>query len=175
MVFLIPESLESTRLRLRTVKDEDWPALHEYYSDAECTKYTTLYPLSEDESRRTVGSFSRHWQRHGYGPYLIEEKATGSVLGIVGLWYPKEWPEPEIKWALARRHWGKGYAAEAARAVQAMAARHMPELSLISLIHVENQPSISLALALGATPEREMDFRGGIYRVYRHARNVMAA
>ncbi len=170
MEFLIPESVESARLCLRTVKDEDWPALHEYYSDAECIKYTTQHPLLEDESRRTVGSFSRHWQRHGYGPYVIQEKETGSVLGIAGLWYPKEWPEPEIKWALARRHWGKGYAGEAARAVQTMAARHMPDLHLISLIHSENQPSIRLAIAVGAAMEREMEFRGGIYHVYRHPR-----
>jgi RimJ/RimL family protein N-acetyltransferase len=76
MAFLIPETVESARLCLRTVKDGDWPALHEYYSDAECTKYTTGHPLLEDESRRTVGSFSRHWLRHGYGPYVIEEKET---------------------------------------------------------------------------------------------------
>jgi RimJ/RimL family protein N-acetyltransferase len=174
MSFLIPESIESTRLLLRTVKDEDWPALHEYYSDAECTKYTTLHPLSEDESQRIVGSISRHWQRKGYGPYVIQEKVTGIVLGVAGLWFPKEWPEPEIKWALARTHWSKGYAAEAARAVQAMVAHHMPELHLISLIHSENQPSIRLAIAVGATLEREMEFRGGIYRVYRHPQDVLA-
>lgn len=174
MSFLIPDSIESTRLLLRTVQDDDWPALHAYYSDAECTKYTTLHPLSEDESRRIVGSISRHWQRLGYGPYVIQEKGTGIVLGIVGLWFPKEWPEPEIKWALARIHWNKGYAAEAARAVQAMAARHMPELRPISLIHSENQASIRLAMAVGATLEREMAFRGAIYRVYRHPHDAAA-
>jgi RimJ/RimL family protein N-acetyltransferase len=170
MHFLIPESIESARLRLRTVKEDDWAALHEYYADAESTTYTTLQPLPEDESRRVVGSLVRHWERKRYGPYVLEEKATGTVLGLAGLWYPKEWPEPEIKWALVRQHWGKGYAAEAARAVQAMAARHMPELHLISLIHADNQPSIRVAVAVGATLEREMDFRGGIYRVYRHPR-----
>jgi RimJ/RimL family protein N-acetyltransferase len=168
MSFLIPESIETPRLRLRTVTDEDWFALHEYYGDVQSVKYTTLQALTEEDSRRTVGSIGRHWQRLGYGPYLVEEKATATVLGLVGLWYPKEWPEPEIKWALIRRHWGQGYAAEAARAVQAMAARHLPDLRLISLIHVENQASIGLAIAVGATAEREMPFRGAVYRVYRH-------
>lgn len=171
MSFLIPESIESARLFLRTVKEEDWPFLHEYFSDAECVKYTTLLPLSEEDTQRMVGSIGRHWQRKGYGPYVMQEKVTGKVLGLVGLWYPKEWPEPEIKWALARPHWNKGYAAESARAVQAMAARHVPELHLISLIHTENQPSIRLAIAVGATLESEMDFRGGIYRVYRHPKS----
>lgn len=172
MTFLIPESIESARIRLRTAKDEDWAGLHEYYSDAECTTYTTLRPLSEDDTRHMVGSIGRHWKRKSYGPYVLEEKATGAVLGLAGLWYPKEWPEPEIKWALARRHWGKGYAGEAARAVQAMAAHHLPELRLISLIHFKNQASIRVALAVGATLERKMDFRGEVHHVYRHPRNV---
>ncbi|MGV8892627.1 MAG: GNAT family N-acetyltransferase [Burkholderiaceae bacterium] len=174
MSFLIPESIESPRLLLRTATDEDWSALHAYYSDPECIKYTTQHPFSEDESRRIVGSISRHWQRKGYGPYVIQEKVTGAVLGLAGLWFPKEWPEPEIKWALTRSHWGNGYAAEAARAVQAMAACNMPELHLISLIHSENQPSIRLAIAVGATLEREMAFREGIYHVYRHPKGVSA-
>ena len=69
MAFLIPELLETARLRLRTVKEDDWSVLHEYYSDEESTRYTTLQPLSEEESRRTVTSMGRHWERHGYGPY----------------------------------------------------------------------------------------------------------
>lgn len=170
MALLIPELLETTRLRLRTVKEDDWSVLHEYYSDEESTRYTTLQPLSEEESRRTVASMERHWQRHGYGPYLVEDKASAAVLGIVGLWYPKQWPEPEIKWALLRKHWGQGYAGEAARAVQAMAARQLPQLHLISLIHCDNHASARLAVAVGASMEKAMQFRGAIYHVYRHSR-----
>lgn len=170
MTFLIPEPIETPRLRLRAFCEEDLPALHEYYADPECARYTTGHPLSEDESREMLQHIQRHWQRKGYGPYAVEDSATSSVLGIVGLYYPKEWPEPEIKWGLIRRYWGRGYAAEAARAVAAMAARHLPELHLISLIHRHNLSSIQLARALGAVFEREMPFRGDIYHVYRHSR-----
>ena len=92
------------------------------------------------------------------------------MIGTVGPWYPIEWPEPEIKWSLSRRFWGKGYASEAARAVQAMAREHLPELALISLIDSRNEPSIRLALAVGATLEREMEFAGAPFHVYRHPR-----
>ena len=51
MSFLIPESIETPRLRLRTVTDEDWFALHEYYGDAQSVKYTTLQPSTEEDSR----------------------------------------------------------------------------------------------------------------------------
>jgi len=168
MSFLIPEAIESSRLALRFFRDEDWVALHEYYADPACAVYTTLRPYSEEESQSMVAAVLRHWQRLGYGPYAVEEKTTGAVLGIVGLWYPRSWPEAEIKWGLARRHWGKGYAAEAARAVQAMTKQYLPDLRPISMIHAGNAGSIRLAQAVGAVFEKAMDFRGDLYHVYRH-------
>lgn len=166
--FVIPETIESSRLVLRMFRDEDWRFLHEHYSDAESTRYTFRRALSEGESWYALANMAGHWLLRGYGPYALEEKATGDVLGTVGLWYPKEWPEPEIKWALTRRYWGKGFASEAVRAVQAMAKVHVPQLSLISLIHSENAPSIALALAVGANFEKETAFKGGKWHIYRH-------
>jgi len=166
--FVIPATIESSRLVLRMFRDEDWRFLHEHYSDAESTRYTFRRALSEGESWYALANMAGHWHLRGYGPYALEEKATGDVLGAVGLWYPKEWPEPEIKWALTRRYWGQGFASEAVRAVQAMAKVHVPQLSLISLIHSENAASIALALAVGASFEKETAFKGGKWHIYRH-------
>lgn len=168
--WLIPLRLETPRLVLRQMTDADWPALHAYYSDAEATRFTVGRALTEGESWRTMAAMVGHWVLRGYGPYGLEEKTTGRVVGAVGLWYPNDWPEPEIKWALARVHWGRGLAREAARAVQAMAAEHLPDLHLISLIHQDNAASIRLAEAVGATFEAEVEFRGWPARIYRHPR-----
>ncbi|NMG15985.1 Acetyltransferase (GNAT) domain-containing protein [Aromatoleum bremense] len=168
--FLVPDRIESPRLVLRTFRPDDWPFLHEHYSDPESTRFTFRRALSEGDSWYAMANMVGHWHLRGYGPYAVEEKATGNVLGTVGLWYPKDWPEPEIKWALTRRYWGKGYASEAARTVQAMAKEHLPDVSLISFIHAENAASIALALAVGATFEKEMPFRGATWHIYRHAR-----
>lgn len=168
MKYKVPESLETDRLFLRRFKEPDWRDLHAYYSDPECMKYTLGRPLSEGETWRQMASMVGHWQLRGYGPYAIEERITSRVLGPVGLWYPQEWPEPEIKWGLARSFWGKGYASEAGRAVRKMATAAMPDVRLISLIHPENAASINLARALGAEFEREVDFRGGKANIYRH-------
>ncbi len=166
--FLVPQRLETDRLVLRMFVEDDWRALHEHYSDAECTRYTFRRTLTEAGTWRAMASMAGHWALRGYGPYAVEEKSTQTVLGTIGLWYPLEWPEPEIKWALARRHQGKGYASEAVRAVQRMARQCMPELSLISFIDRENAASIRLAGAVGATFEREVEFAGGLFHIYRH-------
>lgn len=167
----IPDAIESARLRLARPQAEDWSALHEYYSDAECARYTFQKPLPESETQRVVGSLVRHWERKGYGPYVLHEKSSAAVVGLVGLWFPSEWPETEIKWAIVRSQWGKGYASEAARAVQAMLPRHLPKMQPISLIHAENERSIALALALGAVLEKQLEFRNAPFHMYRHRRH----
>jgi RimJ/RimL family protein N-acetyltransferase len=166
---IVPLQLETPRLLLRGFRNDDWQAMHEHYSDEECVRYTFGRAQNEGGSWRAMASMVGHWQLRGYGPYALEDKANGAVLGTVGLWYPVDWPEPEIKWALLRRHWGQGYASEAVRAVQAMTREHF-EKPLISFINSANAPSIALALAVGATLEHETEFRGSLWHMYRHPR-----
>lgn len=175
MPFLVPEQLESARLVLRPFRHDDWRAMHEHYSDPECTRFTFGRALDENQTWRTVASMAGHWQLRGYGPYALEDKASGEVLGTVGLWYPLDWPEPEIKWAMIRRHWGRGYASEAVRAVQAMASAHLPGPPLISFIDARNEASIRLALAVGARLEEQREFRGSLWHIYRHPERPGAA
>ena len=98
----------------------------------------------------------------------MEEKSSGTVLGAVGLWYPNDWPGPEIKWALTRSYWGKGFASEAARAVKQMATEALPDMLLMSFIHSENAASIKMAIAIGGMFEKQVEFRGGFWHVYRY-------
>lgn len=167
MKFIVPEMLETERLLLRQFKEEDWRDLHAYYASPVATQFTVGRALSEGETWRTLCSMIGHWQLRGYGPYAVEEKASGRVLGTVGFWYPNDWPEPEIKWALAPAYWGQGFASEAARAVQKAGREHLPQ-TLISFIHAENLASARLAEALGAALERRMPFRGAQWLLYRH-------
>jgi RimJ/RimL family protein N-acetyltransferase len=147
---------------------EDWMAMHEHYSDPECTQYTFRRMLSEGESWRAMASLLGHWAIRGYGPYAVVENASRHVLGAVGPWYPNDWPEPEIKWALIRKYWGRGYASEAVRAVQGMMAACWKAQAPISFIDAGNLPSLRLARAVGAHFEREAEFRGSIWHIYRH-------
>lgn len=168
MHYRIPERLETERLVLRTFREEDWRDLHAYYSDPECTRYTMGKPLSEAGTWQVLAGMIGHWQMRGYGPYAVLERGSGRVIGPVGLWYPLDWPGPEIKWALARDFWGQGYALEAALAVRRMAAETLPGLRLISFIQAENRASIALAERMGALFEKTLPFRGGEWCIYRH-------
>lgn len=164
----IPLQIESARLVLRVPREDDWRALHAYYGEADSVRYTIGSPLTEAQTWRTLAGVVGHWAWRGYGPYVLQAKVDGAVLGLNGLWFPNDWPEPEIKWNLVPAARGNGYAAEAARAVRAMAREHLPGVRLISLIADGNEASVRVALAAGAHCEREIEFRGARAWIYRH-------
>jgi len=168
VTFNVPTRLETERLLLREFRHDDWRDLHAYYGDAQATRYTQGRAHSESETWRLMCTLAGHWLIRGYGPYAVEQKTSGKVLGTVGFWYPEEWPEPEIKWALARGHWGQGYAREAAAAVHQAGKTHLPEIQLISLIHADNRASVAVAEAIGASFERTIEFKQKPHAIYRH-------
>jgi RimJ/RimL family protein N-acetyltransferase len=133
-------------------------------------KYTSRRPLEKAESWQRMAALVGHWQLYNYGSYALEEKKLNRVIGLAGLDYPIDWPEPEIQWGLVREFWGKGYASEAARAVKKMADMYLPDLSLISLIHPENHNSSNLAKSLGAVFEKDYFFRNEVWHIYRHSK-----
>ena len=168
MRYLIPEELETDRLILRMFRLDDWKEIHEYYGDAECATFTSGKALNENESWQKMAALSGHWQLRNYGSYALEEKALKKVIGLAGLDYPSDWPEPEIQWGLAKKFWGKGYASEAVRAIKKMTNQYIPDMPLISLIHPQNTNSCNLARSVGAVFEKEYFFREGIWHIYRH-------
>jgi len=166
--YLIPTQLQTDRLLLRMFEPDDWRDIHEYYGDASCATYTSGKALTEHETWQKMAAILGHWQLRKYGSYAMHEKELNRVIGVAGLDYPSDWPEPEIQWGLAKRFWGRGYASEAVRAVKEMTRQCVPETSLISLIHPDNANSSNLAKAVGAKFERKIRFRNGVWDIYRH-------
>jgi len=168
MKFLVPAAAATERLNLRQFRDDDWRDLHDYYSDSEAVQYTVGKVFSEGETWRKMCGLIGHWHLRGYGPYAVEEKSSGKVLGQIGFWYPNDWPSPEISWSIARAHWGKGYASEAVRTCQAIGKEYLKDIKLISVIHRDNWRSRQLAEAVGAVLEDEQLMSFGRAVLYRH-------
>jgi RimJ/RimL family protein N-acetyltransferase len=147
-------------------RESDWDAVFEIFQDEECVRYTIGSTLTRWQSWRTLAGYLGHWSLRGYGPYAATLTSTGETIGPVGLWFPGEWPEPEVKWALARRFWGYGYATEAATAVIAMATTVLRWQRLISLILPANERSKAVARRLGGTYEATTPFRDGAAEIF---------
>ena len=158
---LVPEIIETERLQLRMFQEHDWEPLCRMFRDEECVRYTLKTPQPDWMTWRWMTVYLGHWQIRGYGPYAAVEKKSNNMIGPVGLWYPGDWPEPEIKWSLTRQFWGHGYVTEAARAIQEMVVRELKWNRLISLIHPDNERSKAVAQRIGGGYEKTIPFRDG--------------
>ncbi|MEL6665373.1 MAG: GNAT family N-acetyltransferase [Pseudomonadota bacterium] len=166
-VFEIPV-LETDRLVLRAFREEtDFDAYAEFY-ESDVTRYYGG-PLTREQSWRTIASMMGHWVLRGYGPWAIEEKATGDFCGIVGLYNPEGWPEREITWAIIESKQRRGFAKEAAERAKAYAVDQLGWTTIASCIAVDNVGSIKLAEKMGATlHDRLQHVHHGEMLIYRH-------
>jgi len=161
-------TLDTDRLLMREFRGDDFEQMAGFYADPISRFYGG--PCDRQEAWRKFAMYPGHWALRGFGPWALELKATGEYLGLCGLWYPDGWIEPEITWALLPAHHGNGFATEAARRALRAAYDDFGWSTAVSVIAVDNAASMAVATRLGATIEREVEYRYGRANLYRHAR-----
>ena len=157
---------ETDRLVLRGFADADHEPVARFFADPVSALYGG--PCEAWEAWRKLAVYVGHWALRGYGPFALEERASGELVGWTGMWYPHGWPEPEITWALLPEHRGRGYASEGARRAIRAAFEDFGWDTAISLIDLRNTASMALAERLGATREAEAPVFGEPGAIYRH-------
>lgn len=157
----------SDRLTLRMFRDEDFEGMARFYAHPVSEFYGG--PVGREEAWRKFAAYPGHWALRGFGPWALEERASGTFVGVCGLWYPDGWPEPEITWALLPEHHGKGFATEAGLRALRAAYEHFGWDTAISVIALDNPASAAVATRMGATLEKEVKYRYGTANLYRHA------
>ena len=136
-----PERLETERLVLRRPQPADAEAMFaRYSSDPEVTRFLGWPRHTAPRDAVEFIQFSDlEWQRWSAGPYLIESRETGALLGGTGLSLETPY-RASTGYVLARDSWGRGYASEALRAMIAVASG-TPLYRLYALCHPEHLPS----------------------------------
>ena len=137
-----PERVETERLVLRRPRSEDAEAIFaRYASDALVTRLLSFACHQSIAATRTFLEWSdAEWTRSPAGPYLVESREGGPLLGSTGLSF--ETPRRAATgYVFARDAWGRGYATEALRQV-VTTARECGVLRLYALSHPENRASL---------------------------------
>jgi RimJ/RimL family protein N-acetyltransferase len=162
--------IETERLLLRRPTEADVESPPTWLADPEVMDWLGGLDPPTEVVRRWVDD----WERFPSGKLLVELKSDGALVGRVGANYydSRTWQrspagEPELGWALAREHWGHGYATEAALAVR----EWLRAPRVISLITAANVRSQRVAERLGATPGETIELPGyGPHVVWEHPR-----
>lgn len=166
MNFTIP-ALTTERLTLRAPDIGDFEAFAQF-RNSDRAKFVGG-PYSRAQAFDQLAEVIGHWVLRGYGRWMVADKQTDQPLGIVGLFYPDDWPEPEISWSVFEAGEGKGIAYEAAIASRAYAYDTLGWRTAISCIDSENTRSVALGKRMGAVYESDFDHPTlGAMKVWRH-------
>ncbi len=138
---MVPERLDTERLVLRRPRPADAQAIFaRYSSDPEVTRFLGWSRHTVVEHTLDFLQFSDlEWQRWSAGPYLIESRQTGVLLGGTGLSFETSY-RAATGYVLARDAWGCGYATEVLRAMTDIACG-TSAWRLYALCHPDHEPS----------------------------------
>jgi RimJ/RimL family protein N-acetyltransferase len=143
--------VRTTRLLLRPGWSQDAPALFEAIGDERIVRNlaTAPWPYRPEDAEAWLAT-----ERKVCEPSLLVFLCTDSAPELVGAvgFGRRPTGETEFGYWIARRHWGRGYATEASRALLA-AARHSLRLKRLDAGHFLDNPASGRVLEkLGFKP-----------------------
>jgi RimJ/RimL family protein N-acetyltransferase len=160
-------TIESSRLVLRPFRSDDLDAHAAMNADPMVMRY-----IGDVEDRsaayRSMCAYIGHWYLRGYGPWAVEERATGAFVGRAGLVRFEPWTDVEVAYALAPTARGKGYATEVAERSLRYAHDVVAARGVTSHILEDNVAAIRVAERLDACHSRDaaIKVKGTAVRVY---------
>lgn len=136
-----PDRIETARLVLRRPVAADAETIFaRYASDPEATRYLGWRRHTAVEDTRMFLAFSEaEWNRWPAGPYVVESREGGTLLGSTGLAF-ESFESAMTGYVFARDAWGHGYATEALAAVVPL-ARALGIRRLYAICHTAHQAS----------------------------------
>ena len=142
--------IETERLFLREMKENDFDALYEVLAVSDIMRH---YPYTFDESR-VRNWIQRNIERYrifGFGLWAVCLKETGEMIGDCGLTMQLIDGEikPEIGYHIRADKQRNGYAKEAAIAVRDWTFNNTPFQIVYSYMKYTNEPSVKTAISYG--------------------------
>ena len=165
-------TLETERLRLRAHTLDDFPAFVTMWAHPDVTRWIDGQPRPSEDTWLKFLRAAGFWFHLGFGPWVIEEKASGDVVGEVGFGDfkrnidPPMEGTPEMSWVLAAPFHAKGMAQEAARVALEWGDAHLPGGQIGCIIDPLNAPSIAMAEKLAFVQAGRALYKGGEVNVY---------
>jgi RimJ/RimL family protein N-acetyltransferase len=174
-------TLQTERLILRQFRKEDLDAHAATLGDAAVMRHIGGKPLNREDSwRRLLGGVGM-WSLIGMGPWAIEQKSDGRMVGHCGFFQferdmqPPILGEPEMGWIFDPSVHGKGVAFEACSAALEWAEEAIRAPSYPAIIDLDNAASIKLAERLGFIRQPDAMYRDAAIAFFRRPGSLPAA
>jgi ribosomal-protein-alanine N-acetyltransferase len=170
--------IETDRLLLRAYERGDLAAMAAMYGDAEVTAFTKLGRLTREQAEAVLESYLAVWRGGGeFGMRAMLRKPGLDFVGECGLFRTSD-GGVALRYALARSHWGEGYAPEAVRATIDDAFRTTGLGEILSYVQARNTGSLRVMAKAGWTDVETLmdgDLKLQLFRLTRDAWLRLAA
>lgn len=154
-------TIETSRLRLRGWRAEDAKAYERIMGHPDVMRALLRGPDSGGEAVRRL---HRQWQEQGFGHWAVEERASRTLIGRLGLSHHSDWrPDPdnlEVGWTLDPALWRRGLATEGGTAALTYGFEALGAARIISITLPENRASRGVMEKLGLTLRGSARWRG---------------
>jgi RimJ/RimL family protein N-acetyltransferase len=160
--------LETERLILRNLVEEDYKRLYLLDSDPEVMKYVGMPTLSKiEESKEVVKMIMQQYEDNGLGRLAVIEKESGLLIGWSGLklntsevnGYQNFY---ELGYRFLPETWGKGYATESGKASLDYGFNDLKAEIIYAYAHSENLVSNHILTKLGFEKTSEFTEPDGV-------------
>ncbi|MCM3153987.1 GNAT family protein [Priestia megaterium] len=163
---MFPE-LETKRLILRKIVEDDAGEILECFSDEEVLRYYGQKPLeSINQVMEIIKNFSKGYEEKQLIKWGIQLKGKEKLIGTIGFqeWSPGH-KKANVSYALFPEYWNKGYATEAVHEAISYGFNELQYNRIGAIVFTQNSGSIALLSKLGFKKEgtlREYLLQNGI-------------
>ncbi len=170
------ERIQTARITCERLRVEHVPQVTALLRDpmVSPTMYPHRPPPREAEVRELLLAKQEHWERHGFGMWLLRDRATGDMIGRGGLQYTTVTgrDEVEVGWAIVPDRWGHGLATELALASIDIAFGPLDLPEVIAYTLESNRASRRVMEKSGFSCERGLTHVGLPHVLYRLRRDT---
>lgn len=149
--------LETTRLILREMTQEDFPSLCKMLQDKD-VMYAYEHSFSDKEAHEWLDRQITRYSDYGFGLWGVDLKETGEMIGQCGLTMQdcNDSQVLEVGYLFTKAYWHQGFAAESAIACKNYAFNRLNFDKVYSIIRDNNISSQKVALQNGMTKIGEL-------------------
>lgn len=169
------DKLESKRIITRKLTLDDITVWFEFLNDKQSTEFLPAFGITDNKERAEIWIEKQigRYNDNRYGLQALLDKQTGEFLGQCGLLTQEVdgITETEVGYHIFRKHWGKGYAPEAAKLFIDYAFDNNLTDSVISIIDVNNLKSQKVAGKNGLIREKQTKWNELDVFIYRIKNN----
>jgi ribosomal-protein-alanine N-acetyltransferase len=165
--------IETQRLLIREIRDEDENGLFELDADPEVHRYLGNNPITTREQAREIIQFlHQQYQENGIGRWAVIEKISGNFIGWTGLKLITEKTNDHINYydmgyRLIRKYWGKGYATETAKAILKYGFDSLQLNEMYAIANIKNDASNTILKKVGLQALQTFNYKGEEHNWYK--------